>query len=229
MRQIAFIAAVFAAASVFAAGNSHKVHAAPLQHTQNTNFSTVHTASAQTSRYITVQSGDNLTKLANIYESTAARLFYANTQIQNPNLIYPAEKLRVPTASEQLTPRPMPGDSVASSPAPKVPIDESAAVAPAAAPAPHIQKPIPAVTVPSVGTSVWDRLADCESSGNWSTNTGNGFYGGLQFTLSSWQAVGGSGYPNYASKSEQIARAQKLQAVQGWGAWPACSIKLGLR
>ncbi len=68
-----------------------------------------------------------------------------------------------------------------------------------------------------------------ESGGNWSINTGNGYYGGLQFSQSSWRAVGGSGSPSQASKSEQIARAEALKARQGWGAWPACSAKLGLR
>ncbi|MTV25110.1 hypothetical protein FTX61_06720 [Nitriliruptoraceae bacterium ZYF776] len=76
---------------------------------------------------------------------------------------------------------------------------------------------------------VWDRLARCESGGNWSINTGNGYYGGLQFSLSSWRAVGGSGYPHQASKLEQIERAERLRAQQGWGAWPSCSRQLGLR
>ena len=77
--------------------------------------------------------------------------------------------------------------------------------------------------------SVWDRLAQCESGGNWSINTGNGYYGGLQFSLSTWRAYGGSGMPHEASREEQIAIAKKLQADAGWGAWPACSSKLGLR
>jgi resuscitation-promoting factor RpfB len=77
--------------------------------------------------------------------------------------------------------------------------------------------------------SVWDKLAQCESGGNWSINTGNGYYGGLQFSLSTWRAYGGSGRPNEASREEQIAIAKKLQADAGWGAWPACSSKLGLR
>jgi hypothetical protein len=76
---------------------------------------------------------------------------------------------------------------------------------------------------------VWDRLAACESGGNWSINTGNGYYGGLQFSLSSWRAVGGSGYPHRASRAEQIRRGRRLKARQGWGAWPSCSGKLGLR
>jgi hypothetical protein len=81
----------------------------------------------------------------------------------------------------------------------------------------------------AVSVSTWDRVAQCESGGNWSINTGNGYYGGLQFALSSWQWVGGSGYPHQASKSEQIARAEILLQRQGWEAWPACSRKLGLR
>ena len=76
--------------------------------------------------------------------------------------------------------------------------------------------------------SEWDRLAQCESGGNWSINTGNGYYGGLQFSKQSWEAVGGTGLPHQASKEEQINRAVKLQAIQGWGAWPACSARLGL-
>jgi resuscitation-promoting factor RpfB len=79
------------------------------------------------------------------------------------------------------------------------------------------------------GNSVWDRLAQCESGGNWSINTGNGFYGGLQFTASTWRAMGGSGLPHQASRETQIAVAKKLQAAAGWGQWPACTSKLGLR
>lgn len=76
--------------------------------------------------------------------------------------------------------------------------------------------------------STWDALAQCESSGNWSINTGNGYYGGLQFSLSTWAAYGGTGSPANASKAEQIAVAERVLAGQGWGAWPACSAKLGL-
>mgnify|MGYP006373783203 FL=1 len=81
---------------------------------------------------------------------------------------------------------------------------------------------------PSDG-SVWDQLAACEAGGNWAINTGNGYYGGLQFSLSSWRGVGGSGLPSEASREEQISRGQMLQARSGWGAWPACSARLGLR
>lgn len=76
--------------------------------------------------------------------------------------------------------------------------------------------------------STWEKLAQCESGGDWSINTGNGFGGGLQFTQSTWSAMGGSGSPQNASKAEQIRVAERTLAAQGWGAWPACSAKLGL-
>ncbi|MGO1193086.1 MAG: transglycosylase family protein [Nesterenkonia sp.] len=77
-------------------------------------------------------------------------------------------------------------------------------------------------------SSDWDRLAECESGGDWSINTGNGYYGGLQFSQQSWNAAGGSGSPANASKAEQIRVAENLQSMQGWGAWPSCSAQLGL-
>lgn len=81
-------------------------------------------------------------------------------------------------------------------------------------------------------TGVWDRLAQCEAGGNWSINTGNGFSGGLQFTASTWLAYGGGQYAPeawMATREQQIAVASKVQAGQGWGAWPACTSKLGIR
>jgi LysM repeat protein len=71
----------------------------------------------------------------------------------------------------------------------------------------------------------WDAIAQCESSGNWAANTGNGFYGGLQFTESTWLAYGGGSYAHYAyqaSRTAQIAVAEKVLAGQGIGAWPVC-------
>lgn len=79
------------------------------------------------------------------------------------------------------------------------------------------------------GTQVWYDLAQCESGGNWSINTGNGYYGGLQFSLATWESVGGSGYPHEHPAATQIDFGRTLQARQGWGAWPHCSEKLGLR
>ena len=79
--------------------------------------------------------------------------------------------------------------------------------------------------------SVWDELAQCEAGGDWSINTGNGFSGGLQFTPSTWAGFGGTEYApaaHMASREQQIAVAEKVQAAQGWGAWPACTAKMGL-
>jgi uncharacterized protein YabE (DUF348 family) len=79
------------------------------------------------------------------------------------------------------------------------------------------------------GSTVWDQLAQCESGGNWAANTGNGYYGGLQFNLSTWHAYGGPGYPHTASRATQIAIATKVRNARGgYGAWPACSQSLGL-
>ncbi len=93
-----------------------------------------------------------------------------------------------------------------------------------------------ALTVSSPASAVtdadWDRLAQCESSGRWDINTGNGYYGGLQFSQSSWEFVGGTRYApraDLASRGEQIAAANRLLSIQGWGAWPACTAKLGMR
>ncbi|WP_417286942.1 transglycosylase family protein [Corynebacterium variabile] len=88
-------------------------------------------------------------------------------------------------------------------------------------------------SAPSVADgSVWDQLAQCEATGDWSINTGNGFSGGLQFTPSTWAAFGGTEYAPeayMASREEQIAVAEKVQAAQGWGAWPACTASMGMR
>jgi hypothetical protein len=127
----------------------------------------------------------------------------------------------------------------------------AALVAPVAAATPTTQAPAPPTTAPppppttvapppppappapapaaATDDSVWDRLARCEASGNWAANTGNGYYGGLQFTASTWRSVGGTGLPHQASRETQIEMGKRLQARSGWGSWPACSRKLGLR
>lgn len=68
----------------------------------------------------------------------------------------------------------------------------------------------------------WDRVAQCESGGNWAINTGNGYHGGLQFTLGTWRANGGTGLPENASREEQIRVANNVLRSQGLGAWPVC-------
>jgi hypothetical protein len=87
------------------------------------------------------------------------------------------------------------------------------------------------VASPAQAASVWDGVAACESGGNWSINTGNGFYGGLQFTHSTWIGNGGGAYAsnaNQASKAAQITVARRVLANQGPGAWPVCSRRAGL-
>jgi hypothetical protein len=104
------------------------------------------------------------------------------------------------------------------------------APAPVAAPAPQ---PVAVVSAPAVSSgSVWDRLAYCEAHGDWTTHTASGFSGGLQFADATWRAYGGGVYAPrawQASREAQIAIAEKVLADAGWRAWPACSIKLGLR
>jgi LysM repeat protein len=239
MRQVALTAAIFAGAFFLAPGASSaqsydapninhiitkSAAVQPAVRQAETPKPTVKLASYETpgttNKIVTVESGDYLSKIAEANGTSYHRLYYANTNIDNPDLIFPGEQFRVPTAEEQLTPRPLPESAPAEVKAQVQAEASSTYTAPA---------PRPQVAAPSVANgSVWDSLAMCESGGNWAINTGNGFYGGLQFTLSSWAAVGGSGYPNAASREEQIMRGQMLQARQGWGAWPACTAKLGI-
>ncbi|WP_275938083.1 resuscitation-promoting factor [Nocardioides ganghwensis] len=91
------------------------------------------------------------------------------------------------------------------------------------------EEPEPTTSNFAGGSTVWDSLAQCESGGNWAINTGNGYYGGLQFSLSTWRAYGGPGYPHQQSRETQIAIAEKLRAATGgYGSWPGCAAKLGL-
>jgi hypothetical protein len=95
----------------------------------------------------------------------------------------------------------------------------------AAAPA----APQPVVTYD--GDTVWDALAQCESGGNWAINTGNGYYGGLQFSYGTWLGYGGGEFAEYAhlaTREQQIIVAERLHAARGFQPWPACRVKLGL-
>jgi hypothetical protein len=87
------------------------------------------------------------------------------------------------------------------------------------------------VTVAASGDTIWDTLAQCESSGDWAINTGNGYYGGLQFSYATWHGYGGGAYADYphqATREEQIAVAERLRAARGYAPWPACRVELGL-
>ena len=147
--------------------------------------------------------------------------------------------------SPATTPRPDPGETTPTAPAgvgawDHLPDDDLVALGAlhlsttttTAPPPPPPPAPVPAprAAAPAVPSgSVWDRLAECESGGDWSINTGNGHFGGLQFTLQSWRGVGGTGYPHEHGRDAQIHRAERLLALQGWGAWPGCARQLGLR
>jgi hypothetical protein len=89
--------------------------------------------------------------------------------------------------------------------------------------------PAPAPVPVAVDGDVWAKLRQCESGGRYDINTGNGFYGAYQFMLSTWNGLGYPGYPHQASPQMQDEAAQKLQARSGWGQWPACTRRLGLR
>lgn len=239
MKLLTTSAAVLMGVSILATSSPVFAHAASTKNFKKTSSSSQKVAAADTvsatekapePKTVSVASGEYLEKIANENQSTSLRLFYKNTDISNPDLIFPGQQLTIPTAEENLTPREVPVNQQIAAPTPEESVS-AAAPTPAAQPAyvAPVRPATPVATnfVPSDG-SVWDRLAQCESGGNWAINTGNGFYGGIQFTTSSWAAVGGSGMPNMASREEQIARGQMLQARQGWGAWPACSAKLGL-
>lgn len=168
---------------------------------------------------VTVKPGDSLSKIAQEHNTTYGRIFDANTDIQNPNVINPGQKFRIPTADEQLASRALP--------APTSPV---AAAQPSSQRA-YSTKSAP-VAAPVAGGSTWDQIAQCESGGNWAINTGNGYQGGLQFAPSTWTGHGGGAYApsaNQATREQQIAVAEKVLASQGYGAWPACTSKLGLR
>jgi hypothetical protein len=134
------------------------------------------------------------------------------------------QTLAQPVAARTLTAVPAP----TTAPSPAAP-----RIVPPPAGAARIARELDAGTAqPAVpGPTVWDSLASCESGGNWSTNTGNGFVGGLQFLPQTWLANGGGAYApsaNLATRGEQIIVARRVLAGQGWGAWPACSARLGL-
>jgi resuscitation-promoting factor RpfB len=108
----------------------------------------------------------------------------------------------------------------------RAPVDEIIKIGTKQPPPPPAPAPEPAAAPAanfSSGSSVWDAIAACESGGNWATNTGNGYYGGLQFSLATWQAYGGTSRPDLTSREYQISIAEKVAAASGgYGAWPHC-------
>ena len=180
----------------------------------------LHPAAAHHQTY-TVKPGDSLSAIAAREYGHAAdwpALWWANRQrVSNPNMIAVGEQLQLPS-SHQVTAT-MAHAALAAIPAP--PSAPAAAPAPAAPSAPSAPVAAPA----SSGGVNWDAIAQCESGGDWGINTGNGFYGGLQFTEGTWLANGGGQYAssaNLATPAQQMAVANNVLASQGIGAWPVC-------
>ena len=171
----------------------------------------------------TVRPGDTLSAIAARAYGSAAdwpAIWWANRrQVPDPDLITTGQRLALPS-SHQVPPwlaRAALAAAAAARPAPAAPAG--------AAPAAPAQASSPA---PASGGVNWSAIAACESGGNWAANTGNGFYGGLQFTEQTWLANGGGQYApsaNLATPAQQIAVAQNVLASQGIGAWPVCGAR----
>ena len=174
----------------------------------------------QKRKKVTVKQGDSLSKIAKKAKLSSWRpVWDLNKKIKHPNLIYPGQKLLLPAKGEKVKHRPLPALAVT-----RVVSQERAA-----APSSSQRSTVTRSAAAPAGGGVWDRLAQCESGGNWGINTGNGYSGGLQFSPGTWAANGGTGSAHNASRAEQIRVAERVRASQGWGAWPACSSRIGLR
>jgi len=171
----------------------------------------------------TVQQGDSLSAIAAHTYGKAAdwpAVWWVNRhQVANPNLITAGQRLRLPASGQ--VPAWMARAAQAAIPAPP-PVPAAVSVTQASPPAAaSVSTAAPA----SSGGANWSAIAACESGGNWSASTGNGFYGGLQFTEQTWLGYGGGQYAssaNQATKAQQIAVAERVLAGQGIGAWPTC-------
>ena len=171
----------------------------------------------------TVQRGDSLSAIAARTYGKAAdwpAVWWANRhQVANPNQIAAGQRLRLPASGQ--VPAWMAHAAGAAFPAPS----RASAAASVPQASPPAAAPASTAAPASSGGANWSAIAACESGGNWSANTGNGFYGGLQFTEQTWLSYGGGRYAssaNLATKAQQIAVAERVLAGQGIGAWPAC-------
>jgi LysM repeat protein len=178
----------------------------------------------------TVHQGDTLSVIATHAYGSAAdwpAIWWANRhQVPNPNMITTGQRLRLP-ASGHVSARIAHAALAAIPAAPSAPAPMPAQAQAGSAPQGDPPAATPVSTAPpaSSGGANWSAIAACESGGNWSANTGNGFYGGLQFTEQTWLAYGGGQYApsaNLASEPEQSAVADRVLAGQGIGAWPVC-------
>lgn len=184
-------------------------------------------ASAAEQEMVTIQPGDTLEAIATAHETTYVHIFNGNEHIAHPDVINVGDEVRIPAEGEELPDRFGALQAVAAPvPQPVQPVQPVAYSEPAYA--------APAAAQPAVAAdgSVWDSIAQCESGGNWAINTGNGYSGGLQFHPQTWAGHGGGEYAASAAgatREQQIAVAERVLASQGWGAWPSCSSKAGLR
>jgi LysM repeat protein len=202
MRLTAFILGMGISGFIFIAGG-HSAHAQTLYEENST-------PQKPQSKTVNINQGDSLSSIATANQTTYNKLYDANTKISDPDVIYTGDTLRVPDPSEQIPSRALPTAPVATT-EPQV-SSQSYTYTP----------PKPAATpVYSNGNTSWDRIAACESGGNWAINTGNGYYGGLQFTQATWAGAGGLAYApraDLATRDQQIAIASKLSI----GNWPVC-------
>jgi Transglycosylase-like domain/LysM domain len=172
----------------------------------------------------TARPGDTMSTIAaRSYGSAAGwpAVWWANRrQVRDPDLITAGQRLVLP-GSHPVPPWLARAAAATARPAPAA----RAGQAPAAATTPA---PVPGPAPASSGGVNWAAIAACESGGNWAISTGNGFYGGLQFTEQTWLGYGGGQYAasaNLATPAEQITVAQRVLAGQGTGAWPVCGAR----
>ena len=193
-------------------GVTISLHAAPAHHVPD---------------HYTVKPGDTLSQIAKKAYGNQAdwpALWWTNRhKVGNPDAIVVGQKLRLSTWHPRKAWIERAAMAASTPPAPP------AAAAPAASAQQPSSLPVAASSAPapsySGGGVNWGAIASCESGGNWGTNTGNGYYGGLQFSEGTWLANGGGQYASTAagaSQSQQIAVAQRVLASQGIGAWPVC-------
>jgi LysM repeat protein len=209
-------------AAVLASAFALPAVAEPVNAVQRGQTKIIAATTDQKRKKVTVKQGDTLSKIAKKAKLSSWRpVWDLNKKIKHPNLIYPGQKLLLPAKGEKVKHRPLPALAVT-----RV-VSQERAAAPSSSSSQR--STVTRSAAAPAGGGVWDRLAQCESGGNWGINTGNGYSGGLQFSPGTWAANGGSGSAHNASRAEQIRVAERVRASQGWGAWPACSAKLGLR
>jgi len=189
----------------------------------------LHPAAAPHAPGYTVQAGDTLSAIAARSYGSAAdwpAVWWANRrQVPDPDLIIAGERLALPGRAQ--VPAWLARAALAATAAPATPAPTTPTVPADPANAPAVPSAQAASPGPAGGVN-WSVIAACESGGNWSIDTGNGFYGGLQFTEQTWLGYGGGQYAssaNLATPGQQIAVAQRVLAGQGIGAWPVCGAR----